>query len=56
MNARNEDAYTIAYQCAQAYRNQYQNLLLYGFVALYLTMQSFVIPGTIVLSVLSGAL
>ena len=28
----------------------------HGFVALYLTMQAFVIPGTGVLSVLSGAL
>ncbi|KAG5192935.1 snare associated Golgi protein-domain-containing protein [Tribonema minus] len=42
--------------CAEAYREQNPGFMVTAFVSLYIALQSFAIPGTIILSILSGAL
>lgn len=55
-NAGESDVLKGAYDCGRGYGEKHQEYLAYGFVMLYITLQSFVIPGTGILSVLSGAL
>lgn len=55
-NSQNPRTYETAYKCASSYRQTNEHFLLIGFILTYVTLQSFAIPGPIVLSVLSGAL
>jgi len=55
-NSQNPKTYEIAYRCASTYRQANEHFLLIGFILTYITLQTFAIPGPIVLSVLSGAL
>eukprot|EP00397_Hematodinium_sp_SG-2012_P034645 GEMP01037171.1.p1 GENE.GEMP01037171.1~~GEMP01037171.1.p1 ORF type:complete len:316 (+),score=48.49 GEMP01037171.1:71-1018(+) len=55
-NSQDARTYEIAYQCASVYRTSNEYFLLAGFILTYVTLQTFAIPGPIVLSVLSGAL
>lgn len=55
-NSQDARTYEVAYRCASVYRQSNEHFLLVGFVLIYVTLQSFAIPGPIVLSILSGAL
>ncbi|CAD7953518.1 unnamed protein product [Amoebophrya sp. A120] len=46
----------VAFNCLSKYKEEHEFYLYIGFCFLYLSMQSFVIPGTLLLSILSGAL
>lgn len=45
-----------AWQCAEAYRQDYPLFVLAAFASVYIVFQAFAIPGPIVLSILAGAL
>lgn len=55
-NARSEGTLERVFACATEYRRDHEGFLLTGFVLLYTTLQSFAIPSSVVLSILSGAL
>ena len=55
-NLSNPELHSTLLSCGTSYKQLHGEWLVVGFAVLYLTMQSFVIPGTGVLSVLSGAL
>jgi hypothetical protein len=44
------------WRCAEAYRTHHPAFVVVAFVLVYVTFQTFAIPGPIVLSILAGAL
>mmetsp|Transcript_6162 Transcript_6162/g.17224 ORF Transcript_6162/g.17224 Transcript_6162/m.17224 type:complete len:266 (-) Transcript_6162:184-981(-) len=56
IRAREEEAMSRVVACTSNYREDHAGYLLAGYIMLYVTLQSFAIPGPLVLSVLAGAL
>jgi len=56
IRAREEEAMRRVVACTSNYREDHAGFLLAGYIMLYVTLQSFAIPGPLVLSVLAGAL
>lgn len=58
LNGRNDKMGTVQglWACANQYKTQYPGFVLTSFCVVYITLQTFAIPGPIVLSILSGAM
>lgn len=58
LNGRNDKMGTVQglWQCASQYRELHSTFVLASFCIVYVTLQTFAIPGPIVLSILSGAM
>jgi membrane protein YqaA with SNARE-associated domain len=58
MNGRNDKMGTVKglWKCANRYKDQNPSFVLSSFALVYITLQTFAIPGPIVLSILSGAM
>ncbi|KAG7387975.1 Transmembrane protein 41B [Phytophthora boehmeriae] len=58
LNGRNDKMGTVQglWQCASQYREHHSAFVLSSFCIVYITLQTFAIPGPIVLSILSGAM
>lgn len=58
LNGRNDKLGTVQglWACANQYKAQHPSFVLASFCVVYITLQTFAIPGPIVLSILSGAM
>jgi hypothetical protein len=58
LGGRNDKIGTVTalWQCARVYKEVHSYYVLLSFILVYVTLQTFAIPGPIILSILSGAL